>query len=274
VSGADAVRADAARADAARADGARAASLRAAVIGLIGVAAAAEQVLLAEAAPAAPATPGSPERWAAQPVVAHNTEFRRQQVQRLRAVRCGQAPRDFPEIDHQSGALYAELAAQPADAVARDSWRVAGELAEEMRLISQEDLVEPARNPWLRGRQLWLQVIVRGFWHPAGHLGEYYLCHDLAGRAVALAQHAVATADYLDAPAAARGMAAYNLACARTGAGFLEAAAAALTEAVALNPDLHANARRDTDLAVLRDSGRLAALGDSPKSGGARNEGR
>jgi hypothetical protein len=252
-----------------RVDGSRAADLRSAVTGLICAAAAAEQLLLAELAVAAPAMSGSPQRWAALPVVAHNTEFRRQQVQRLRAVRCGQAPREFPEIEHQSAALYAELAAQPADAVARDSWRVAGELAEEVRLVSQEDLVEPARNPWLRGRQLWLQIIVRGFWHPTGHLGEYYLRHEQPADAVALAQHAVATAEYLGAPAAACGMAAYNLACAQAGAGFVDAAAAALTEAVALNPDLRANALRDTDLTVLRDSGMLAALGGSPESGGA-----
>ena len=255
-------------------DGVRAAiasvdGIRAAATGLIGVAAAAEQVLLAEAALAPTAMPGSPQRWAALPVIAHNTDFRRQQVQRLRAVRCSQAPPEFGEVDHSSAALYAELRAQPADAVGRDSWRVAGELAEEMRLVSQEDLLEPARNPWLRGRQLWLQVVVRGFWHPAGHLGEYYLRHEQADRAVALAEHAVATADYLSAPAAARGMAAYNLACAQAGAGFLDAAAAALTAAVGLNPDVRANALRDSDLTALRDSGRLAALSDSPDSGGA-----
>jgi hypothetical protein len=271
MSGVDRTRAIDARAADSRAADSRNADLRAAVTGLIGIAAAVEQVLLAESASAAMS--GSPQRWAAQPVVAHNTEFRRQQVQRLRAVRCGQAPPEFPEVDHQSAALYAELAAQPADAVARDSWRVAGELADEVRLASQEDLVEPGRNPWLRGRQLWLQIIVRGFWHPAGHLGEYYLRHDQAARAVALAQHAVATAAYLGAPAAARGMAAYNLSCAQAGAGFLDAAATALTDAVALNPDVRANAQRDTDLAALRDSGRLAALGVvlSPE---VRNEGR
>ncbi len=256
--------------DASRAADVRISGLRTAVTGLIGAAAAAEQVLLAELELSAPAISGSPQLWAALPVVAHNTEFRRQQVQRLRAVRCGQAPREFPEVDHQSAAVYAELAAQPADAVARDSWRVAGELAEEVRLISQEDLVEPARNPWLRGRQLWLQIIVRGFWHPAGHLGEYYMRHEQPADAVAFAQHAVATAEYLGVPAAARGMAAYNLACAQAGAGFVDAAAAALTEAVALNPDLRANALRDTDLSVLRDSGMLAAPGDSPRSGGAQ----
>ena len=168
--------------------------LRAAVTGLIAMAATAEQVLLAEAGPA---EDGSPERWAALPLIAHNTEFRRQQVQRLRAVRCGHAPPEFAEADHRSAALYAELSAQPADAVARDSWRVAGELADEVRVADLQDLTEPARNPWLRGRQLWLQIIVRGFWHPTGHLGEYYLSHGQPDRGVALAEHAIATASYL-----------------------------------------------------------------------------
>ena len=119
--------------------------LRAAVTGLIGMAATAEQELLAEPEQA---VTGSAQHWAAMPVIAHNTEFRRQQVRRLRAIRAGQAPPEFQEVDHASATLYAELAAQPADAVARDSWRVAGELAEEMRLISHADLTEP---PGIRG---------------------------------------------------------------------------------------------------------------------------
>jgi hypothetical protein len=225
--------------------------LRAAVAGLTGLAAAAEQELLAEPQP----SEGSADHWAAVPVIAHNTEFRRQQVQRLRAIRCGQVPPDFAEVDHASAALYAELSAQPADAVARDSWRVAGELAEEMRLVSREDLLDPARNPWLRGRQLWLQVMVRGFWHPMGHLGEYYAGHGRPDRAVTLAEHAVFTAGHVGAPAPARGMAGYNLACALARAGQPGEAAKALADAIALNPDVRANALRDKDLAGIGQAG-------------------
>jgi hypothetical protein len=52
--------------------------LRAAVTGLIGLAAAAEQMLMADAGswPGSAAPSGSPQRWAAGPVIAHNTEFR------------------------------------------------------------------------------------------------------------------------------------------------------------------------------------------------------
>jgi hypothetical protein len=230
--------------------------LRSAIIGLLGFAAAEEQMLLA-VAPAA--EPGSPQCWAAVPLVAHNTEFKRQQVQRLQAIERGQVPPDFGEIDHASGQLYRGYSARPADAVAADSAAVAGELIAGVRAVGADDLRDPSRHPWLRGRQLWLQVIVRGFWHPAGHLGEYYLGHGQPDRAVVLAAHGVATVGYLGAPGPARGMASYNLACALARAGRLDQAAAALREAVTLNPDVRANARRDPDLTAVRDSGRLEA---------------
>jgi hypothetical protein len=232
-------------------------ALRAAIAGLISFAAGQEQVVLA-AAPQG--EQGNPSCWAALPLIAHNTEFRRQQVQRLRAIRSGQAPPEFAEVDHSSPDLYAELSAQPADAVGRDSWRVSGELIEELALVSQADLLEPARNPWLRGRHLWLQLIVRGFWHPAGHLGGYYLSHDQAATAVTLAEQAAHAAAVLRAPDPARGMASYNLACAQAGASLLDEAAATVAEAVALNPDVRANAARDPDLAPVRERGLLADL--------------
>jgi hypothetical protein len=234
----------------------RTASLRRAVAGLIGLAATEEQRL---AVGADPAEAGGPQRWPALPVNAHNTAYRRQQVTRLRAIRADRTPPEFAEVDHESGDLYADLSAQPADAVAAESWTSAEDLLAELRLVRDEDLLDPARNPWLRGRQLWLQVVVRGFWHPAGHLGAYYAGHGDHDQAVALAAHAVATAEYLDAPDQARGMACYNLAGAQAGAGLLDAAQAALTAAVTLNTDLHANAARDNDLAALRESGRLKA---------------
>jgi len=230
--------------------------LRGAIIGLLGFAAAEEQMLLA-AAPAG--EPGDPACWAALPVIAHNTEFKRQQVQRLRAVRLGQVPPEFPEVDHASAETYRGYAARPADEVAEESRQVAAELTEGLTWVSDDDLRDPSRHPWLRGRQLWLQIIVRGFWHPTGHLGGYYLAHARPDRALALAMHGVATAGYLGAPGPARGMASYNLACAQARANLPDQAAVTLREAIGLNPDVRVNARSDPDLAALRDSGRLEA---------------
>jgi len=96
--------------------------------------------------------------------------------------------------------------------------------------------------------------VVRGFWHPTGHLGEYYLAHGQAERAVALQEQGLALARYLAAPPAAAGMAGYSLACAQARAGRPELAARTLAEAIEANPDLRANASRDPDLRVVREA--------------------
>jgi hypothetical protein len=231
--------------------------LRAAVIGLTALAALEEELLLAAAGRT---DSGSPERWAAVPLVAHNTEFRCQQVQRLGAIRRGVIPPEFPQIDHRSVGVYDRYRQDGADTVIRASRQAVADLIDALDSLPDADLLDPARHPWLRGRQLWLQIIVRGFWHPLGHIGDYYLSHGRGARAEALAAQAVAMASYLEAPAPARGMATYNLACAQAQSPQRARAAATLQQAIGLNPDLRVNAASDQDLAALRDSGQLDAL--------------
>ena len=228
--------------------------VRSAITGLLGFAAAEEQVLLT-ASPAGHA--GDPGHWAPVPLVAHNTEFKAQQVQRLLAIAEGRVPQEFGEVDHASGELYRRYATQAPDRVAGDSVRVTGELMSGLRSVGAEDLFDPSRNPWLKGRQLWLQIVVRGFWHPTGHLLDYYLGHGQPERAVAMAGHGLATARYLGVPDEACGMASYNLACAEARAGQVDDALAAVREAVSLNPGLRGKVWTEPDLAALRDAGLL-----------------
>jgi hypothetical protein len=223
-------------------------ALKGAIIGLTGFAGVEEQILLAASDPG---EPGDAARWAAYPLVAHNTEFRAQQVHRLTAIRADRTPDEFSEVDHSSSEVYRIYRAQPADEIRVASNEVTASLIAAVGAVGNADLCDPARNPWLNGRQLWLQIIVRGFWHPTGHLIDYYLAHSQPDRAIALAAHGAATAVYLRAPDQALGMATYNLACAHAVAGNLTEAAAALAEAVALNSDLKSNALRDPDLSPL-----------------------
>jgi tetratricopeptide (TPR) repeat protein len=234
------------------------AALRGAVAGLLSFATAEEQVLLA--AHGGDDDRGSPDRWAAVPLIAHNNHFKRQQAERLEAVRTGAAPAAYGEIDHACAEVYQAYRAQPPATVLADCRRVSAELVDGTWALPEEDLLDPARHQWLNGRMLWLQIIVRGFWHPTGHLGDYYLVRGQTERAVALQAHALATARYLRAPAAATGMAGYSLACALAKAGQPDEAIRTLAEAIGANPDLRANASRDRDLAGLRDSGQLAGL--------------
>jgi hypothetical protein len=236
-------------------------SLRAAITGLLGFAAAEEEMLfLAGSGEADPAGPSGPDRWAAVPLLAHIAEFKSQQSERIRALLAGHTPPSFEDIDHSSPAVYAGYAARSAGSVLAESRRAYADLVDGVRAVPDEDLVDPSRHPWLRGRTLWLQVIVRGFWHPTGHVADYYVSHGRADRAMALQSHAVATARYLGAPDPAVGMACYGLACAQAAAGLGGEAAGTLASAIALNPDLRANASRDPDLAPLRSDGRLDAI--------------
>ena len=229
------------------------ADLRRAVAGLLSFAAAEEQALLAADGFGPGSDGGSPDRWAAVPLVAHNNQFKDQQAERIRCLLEHRVPPAYGEIDHASEQVYQGYRAQPRDAVLAASREISARLIDGTWVLPDEDLLDPARHAWLNGRLLWLQIVVRGFWHPTGHLGDYYLARGQAGRAVAMQAQALATARYLEAPAAAAGMAAYNLACAQARAGQLDQAARTLAEAIAANPDLRANANRDPDLEVLRE---------------------
>jgi len=229
------------------------ADLRRAVAGLLSFAATEEQALLAADGFGPDSDRGSPDRWAAVPLVAHNNQFKDQQAERIRCLLEHRVPPAYGEIDHASEQVYQGYRAQPREAVLAASREISARLIDGTWVLPDEDLLDPARHAWLNGRLLWLQIVVRGFWHPTGHLGDYYLARGQAGRAVAMQAQALATARYLEAPAAAAGMAAYNLACAQARAGQLDQAARTLAEAIAANPDLRANANRDPDLEVLRE---------------------
>jgi hypothetical protein len=231
------------------------AGLRRAVTGLLSFAAAEEQALLAADAFGPGSGGGSPDRWAAVPLVAHNNQFKSQQAERIGCLLDRRVPPAYGEIDHTSEQVYQGYLAQPRDAVLAACREISARLIDGTWALGDDDLLDPARHSWLNGRLLWLQIVVRGFWHPTGHLGDYYLAHGQAGRAVAMQAQGLAMARYLGAPAAAAGMAGYNLACAQAQAGQPDQAARTLAEAIEANPDLRANARRDPDLKVLREAG-------------------
>ena len=86
--------------------------MRTVVAGLIAFAAAEEEMLLA-AGCLDITDSGNERQWAAVPTVAHNTEFKAQQAERITAVLTGCAPPTFGEIDHRSPAVYGRYARVP-----------------------------------------------------------------------------------------------------------------------------------------------------------------
>lgn len=225
------------------------------MVGLLCLAASEEAVLLAGVG--AESDPGDPENWAARPTIVHNSDFRAEQVERLVAVRERRTPPEFARVEHASSEVYAGYD-ERRNSADEESRTTNAALLDELRQASDVDLLDPSRHAWLRGRPLWLQIVVRGFWHPLGHIGDYYLQHGQPYRALALHAHAVATATYLSAPPAALGMTHYSLACAEAVTGQTAAARASLAAAVALNADLSDHASREPDLEPLRVDGLVA----------------
>jgi hypothetical protein len=235
-------------------------TLRAAMVGLIRLAATEDELLLLSTSPHDDV--GDAQRWAPVPTVAHNTHFKREQVTRLEAVLHRETPPEFAAIDHTSEATYRAFAALSPTLVASASRKTTDDLVDSLVRVRDDDLIDPSRHEWLRGRPLWLQVIVRGFWHPLGHVGDWYVANGMTERGVALRRDAVAFAEYLHAPAESQGMAWFSLACTCAALGTTEEAVVALERAARLNHDLRARVASEPELAEVRRDRRVVALID------------
>ena len=205
---------------------------------------------------------GSPMRWSAKATLAHIADFKADQIVRLEAVRTGVEPPELLLRDHSDPELYTDYAARDWNRVGVDGERTATDLREHVQELDAAVLCTPGAFPWLRGRALWAQVLVRGVWHPSAHLHQYLAERGHFERVVELQESllgAATSAGIPDLPGG-RPFALYNLACARSLCGDLEPALTGLEEALRLDPTLAASAQADDDLASLRTGARFGAL--------------
>jgi hypothetical protein len=233
-------------------------ALRTAIVGLIRRAAIEDELLLIATSDRDDL--GDAQRWAPVPIVAHNTQFKRDQITRLESILRQEAPPEFAMVDHTSDATYRAFAALSPSLVAESSRQATDALVTSLLLLPDDDLIDPSNHEWLRGRPLWLQVIVRGFWHPMGHVGDWYVANGMSERGLGLRRDAVATAEYLHAPSESQGMAWFSLACTQASLGSREEAVVALERAATLNHDLRERVATEPELEVLRDDRRVVAL--------------
>ena len=202
---------------------------------------------------------GSPAQWGAKAVLAHVAEFRAEQIVRLEAARDGTEPPEFPIRDHADRELYAAYTGRNWEQVAAGAEHTAARLAELTEELDEHVLFTAGLFPWLRGRALWAQVLVRGVWHPSAHLHQYLAERGHFERVVELQEsvlEAATRAGIPDSPGG-RPFALYNLACARSLVGEVEPALAELAEAIRLDPALAVAARDDDDLRIVRADARF-----------------
>ena len=204
---------------------------------------------------------GAPTQWSAKAVLAHIAEFRAEQIVRLEAARDGVEPPEFPLRDHADQELYAAVIARSWNDVGAAAEHTAARLGELTETLPERVLFTAGVFPWLHGRALWAQVLVRGVWHPSAHLHQYLAERGHFERVVELQESVLDAATRAGIPNSPGGrpFALYNLACARSLVGEIEAALDELAEAVRLDPALAAAARDDDDLRTVRADARFEA---------------
>jgi hypothetical protein len=217
---------------------------------LLGYVQACEQRLLADLPPAERSAPGSAQRWSAHALLAHNTDFRREQVVRLRAAAAGVEPPAFPQVDHTDPEAYRLCSERPWPVVRAEAATVVADMVVALDALDDALLVDPSRLPWLGGRQLWAQVLVRGAWHPLGHVADHLVAGGRSAEAVAVLEGVVRAARALAIPDTPGGvsLAVYTLAAVHAVAAALEL----LRSAVAGDPSLAGRAAGEPDFASLR----------------------
>ena len=228
-------------------------SLRSSVIALLAYARDQEESFLRDLTAAERDLVGGPDHPAAKVLLAHITEFKRQQVQKVAAAASGESPPRLEAVEPSDPVEYARLALRYWQQVEIEAARVFSALAAEVERLSDEELRDPHRFPWLNGRPLCRQVLGRGLWHPLTHLSDYDLARGEKARPARRHEMLAALVDRLAfVPVSGDGMSCYNLACAFAEAGEHDKALALVEAAIRTDPKYADYARDDPDLAPLR----------------------
>jgi len=197
---------------------------------------------------------GDPLHWSPRAVLAHNSDFRREQVTRLRAAAGGFEPPTFGQVDHRDPDVYRACHERPWPAILAAVDQDLADMIAALDAVAAADLADSTRLPWMHGRPLWAQVLVRGVWHPLGHLATCLVEAGRPDQAAAAVEAIIGAARALAIPAAPGGVAfgVYTLAAVRALAGERAEALRLLRAALADDPALAANAARDPDFDGLR----------------------
>jgi tetratricopeptide (TPR) repeat protein len=166
-----------------------------------------------------------------------------------------------PPIERQDELNDAELAngiGTPLNDAAARSDHLLGEIIELYAKVGDRPL------EWYRWKTTTEAVIGNSYMHPRVHIYEYLRENGDAERANALFEQAVVDLEEVSSSSPViKGVALYNLACARVNQQRLDEAIEILEQALPLRPDLMKFAPDDPDLRPLADDPRFQALAKS-----------
>jgi tetratricopeptide (TPR) repeat protein len=194
---------------------------------------------------------GSMERWSAKDIVGFLSFIRGLLAYRLSVAASGKEPEHPNFTDELSADVYQANHAQPWEAILAESDRTFGNMIAQVKKFSNEDLANPGRFPWRKGRPLWQMVLIPAYFLPYYHVAHFYYGRGDAPRANFMQEQVVESLNQMDPDQAWHARSFYNLACFYATTGQKDRAIARLQEALQLAPHLTPWAKEDRDLVSL-----------------------
>ena len=227
---------------------------------LVAEAHAKELAFIAEIGEKDRALSGTFQEWSAKDEIVHIAAWKGIMCERFRAFRAEQTPPAFDDWD----AVNEEIFDRHKD----ESWSKTYEyfilsyeqMVEQIQSISEDDLLDGQRYPWLRGRSLLRQTIHNGYFHPQGHIAFWYSKRGDQARGNLLMEDVTNQMLSLDESPAWQGQTIYNLACFYALSGDKAQAIDRLNQAFTLNADMVEWSKEDSDLTSIWDEPGYLAL--------------
>lgn len=196
-------------------------------------------------------TSGAPDHWAPRDVLAHLAEWKQRAAGRITAARRGETPAREGDYNAANAAIFEAYRARPWEdfqALLEGAHR---DILAEAQALSEDDLSDPARFPWLQGRPLWWNIAGSCLVHPMSHLGQAYIERGDVAYANQMREREAQRVAGLGETPYWIGIAGYNLACHYALFGEKQKALEKLEQALSANPDLIDWSQQDSDLTSL-----------------------
>lgn len=216
-----------------------------------------QQALIDELTEAERDAIGTREHWSFKNTLSHIAAWVQHCADGLAAAQRGEQQQLSDDVDRINADIFDATHDRSWPQVLADIDRAYDELIARMHEMSDDDLTDPDRFAWRRGRSWARSIVGNIYWHLESHLALFRAGRGELARAnqmqVAVTEALLALSDW-------RNVARYNLACFYALTGQKDKALVELRESLQINPDLIEWSKRDSDLDSLHDDPAFRAL--------------
>ena len=116
--------------------------------------------------------PGVEGEWSMKHLIGHLTYWQQREADFLKRARGMTVDRYYPnaDVDTQNSIAYAENRNRPPAEILEDYRRSYREIVEEVKTLSEADLMETKRFAWTEGEELWSSIAGETYLHSGEHM--------------------------------------------------------------------------------------------------------